>query len=47
VAAIQHVCEAVEKAKIELTSAAQTKINLPFIIAADMTGNVSPKHRPK
>jgi molecular chaperone DnaK len=29
--AIQHICEAAEKAKIELSSTSQTKINLPFI----------------
>jgi molecular chaperone DnaK len=38
--AIQRVREAAEKAKIELSSATQTEINLPFI-TADKTG---PKH---
>ena len=38
--ALQRVKEAAEKAKIELSSAAQTEINLPFI-TADKTG---PKH---
>ena len=38
--AIQHVCEAAEKAKIELSSTTQTKINLPFITAVAS----SPKH---
>jgi molecular chaperone DnaK (HSP70) len=28
---VERVCEAAEKAKIELTSAQQTEINLPFI----------------
>ena len=39
--ALQRLKEAAEKAKIELSSAAQTEINLPFITAADKTG---PKH---
>jgi molecular chaperone DnaK len=38
--ALQRLREAAEKAKIELSSAAQTEINLPFI-TADATG---PKH---
>ena len=38
--AMQHIREAAEKAKIELSSAAQTEINLPFI-SADASG---PKH---
>ena len=38
--AIQRIREAAEKAKIELSSTAQTEINLPFI-TADATG---PKH---
>ncbi len=38
--ALQRLKEAAEKAKIELSSAAQTEINLPFITATD-TG---PKH---
>ena len=38
--ALQRLKEAAEKAKIELSSAAQTEINLPFI-TADATG---PKH---
>lgn len=38
--AIQRIREAAEKAKIELSSAQQTEINLPFI-AADASG---PKH---
>jgi len=38
--AIQRIREAAEKAKIELSSSAQTEINLPFI-TADKTG---PKH---
>ncbi|HHZ10965.1 MAG TPA: molecular chaperone DnaK [Rhizobiales bacterium] len=38
--ALQRLKEAAEKAKIELSSAAQTEINLPFI-TADQTG---PKH---
>ena len=38
--ALQRLREAAEKAKIELSSAAQTEINLPFI-TADKTG---PKH---
>ena len=38
--ALQRLKEAAEKAKIELSSAAQTEINLPFI-TADKTG---PKH---
>jgi len=38
--AVQRVREAAEKAKIELSSSAQTEINLPFI-TADATG---PKH---
>lgn len=35
--AIQHVREAAEKAKIELSSTAQTEVNLPFI-TADASG---------
>lgn len=38
--ALQRLKEAAEKAKIELSSATQTEINLPFI-TADQTG---PKH---
>ena len=38
--ALQHLKEAAEKAKIELSSAVQTDVNLPFI-TADATG---PKH---
>src|SRR5690606_39579270 len=38
--ALQRLKEAAEKAKIELSSASQTEINLPFI-TADQTG---PKH---
>ena len=38
--AIQHICEAAEKAKIELSSTSQTEINLPFI-TADASG---PRH---
>ncbi|KAJ7804961.1 mitochondrial heat shock 70 kDa protein [Mycena olivaceomarginata] len=38
--AIQRICKAAEKAKIELSSTAQTEINLPFI-TADVSG---PKH---
>jgi len=38
--AIQRIREAAEKAKIELSSATQTEVNLPFI-SADATG---PKH---
>ena len=38
--ALQRMKEAAEKAKIELSSAAQTDINLPFI-TADASG---PKH---
>jgi molecular chaperone DnaK len=38
--ALQRLKEAAEKAKIELSSAAQTEVNLPFI-TADQTG---PKH---
>ena len=38
--ALQHLKEAAEKAKIELSSAAQTEINLPYI-TADASG---PKH---
>ena len=38
--ALQRLKEAAEKAKIELSSAAQTEINLPFI-TADQSG---PKH---
>ncbi|MDP6432638.1 MAG: Hsp70 family protein, partial [SAR324 cluster bacterium] len=38
--ALQRLKEAAEKAKIELSSAAQTEINLPFV-TADKTG---PKH---
>ena len=38
--ALQRLKEAAEKAKIELSSAAQTEINLPFI-TADKSG---PKH---
>ena len=38
--ALQRLREAAEKAKIELSSATQTEINLPFI-TADKTG---PKH---
>ena len=38
--ALQRLKEAAEKAKIELSSSAQTEINLPFI-TADQTG---PKH---
>ena len=38
--ALQRLKESAEKAKIELSSAAQTEINLPFI-TADKTG---PKH---
>ena len=37
---LQRLKEAAEKAKIELSSAAQTEINLPFI-TADKSG---PKH---
>ena len=35
--AIQRICEGAEKAKIELSSTSQTKVNLPFI-TADITG---------
>ncbi|WP_163362659.1 Hsp70 family protein, partial [Klebsiella aerogenes] len=38
--ALQRLKEAAEKAKIELSSATQTEINLPYI-TADATG---PKH---
>ena len=38
--ALQRLKEAAEKAKIELSSAEQTEVNLPFI-TADKTG---PKH---
>jgi molecular chaperone DnaK len=38
--AIQRICEAAEKAKIELSSTSQTEINLPFI-TADASG---PRH---
>src|SRR4029078_234413 len=38
--ALQRLKEAAEKAKIELSSAMQTEVNLPFI-TADQTG---PKH---
>ena len=38
--ALQRLKEAAEKAKIELSSAAQTEVNLPFI-TADASG---PKH---
>src|SRR5213078_814584 len=38
--ALQRLKEAAEKAKIELSSATQTEVNLPFI-TADQTG---PKH---
>ena len=38
--ALQRLKEAAEKAKIELSSAMETEINLPFI-TADATG---PKH---
>ena len=37
---VKRVCEAAEKAKIELLSTAQTEVNLPFIMA-DASG---PKH---
>ena len=40
--ALQRLKEAAEKAKIELSSAAQTEVNLPFI-TADQSG---PKHLP-
>ena len=39
--AIQHICEAAEKAKIELSSATQTEINLPFILS----GPSGPQHQ--
>src|SRR3712207_9152335 len=39
--ALQRLKEAAEKAKVELSSASQTEINLPYI-TADQTG---PKHR--
>ena len=38
--ALQRLKEAAEKAKIELSSASQTEVNLPFI-TADQSG---PKH---
>jgi len=38
--ALQRLKEAAEKAKIELSSAAETEVNLPFI-TADASG---PKH---
>ena len=38
--ALQRIREAAEKAKIELSSTAQTEINLPYL-SADQTG---PKH---
>lgn len=38
--AVQRVKEASEKAKVELSSATQTEINLPFITAT----NTGPKH---
>ncbi|MCM1322757.1 MAG: molecular chaperone DnaK [Acetobacter sp.] len=42
--ALQRLKEAAEKAKIELSSATQTEINLPFITADMSTGTPIPKH---
>ena len=42
--ALQRLKEAAEKAKIELSSATQTEINLPFITADMSTGSPIPKH---
>jgi molecular chaperone DnaK len=41
--ALQRLKEAAEKAKIELSSATQTEINLPFI-TADASGSEAPDH---
>ena len=41
--ALQRLKEAAEKAKIELSSATQTEINLPFI-TADASGPEAPDH---
>ncbi len=42
--AVQRLKEAAEKAKIELSSAAQTEINLPFITARMEGGTTTPLH---
>jgi molecular chaperone DnaK len=42
--ALQRLKEAAEKAKIELSSAQETEINLPFITADMSTGSPVPKH---
>ncbi|MBD3730111.1 MAG: molecular chaperone DnaK [Sphingomonadales bacterium] len=42
--ALQRLKEAAEKAKIELSSAAQTEINLPFITARMEGGSTTPLH---
>jgi molecular chaperone DnaK len=42
--ALQRLKEAAEKAKIELSSAMETEINLPFIYGDPQTG---PKHMVK
>ena len=42
--ALQRLKEAAEKAKIELSSAQQTDVNLPFITADMTTGHPIPKH---
>ena len=42
--ALQRLKEAAEKAKIELSSAAQTEINLPFITARMEGGTTTPLH---
>ena len=43
--ALQRLYEAAEKAKIELSSAQETQINLPFI-TADASGPEAPRHAP-
>ena len=42
--ALQRLKEAAEKAKIELSSAAQTEVNLPFITARMEGGSTTPLH---
>ena len=43
--ALQRLYEAAEKAKIELSTAQETQINLPFI-TADQSGPEAPRHAP-
>ena len=40
--ALQRLKEAAEKAKIELSAATQTEVNLPFITADQTVPSISP-----